>query len=87
MRTACLCLLALLAFGLLGPAAQQAVAQPAGLNPNRDCFTVRSCRYTSGGYYRGCVSSYSCRVCSFVRTSCRMDAGKQVCQALRCTWG
>jgi hypothetical protein len=87
MRTACLCLLALLAFGLLGPAAQQAVAQPAGLNPNRDCQTIRTCRYTSGGYYRGCVSSYSCRVCSFVRTSCRMDAGKQVCQALRCTWG
>jgi hypothetical protein len=87
MRTAYLCLLALLAFGLLGPSAQQAAAQSAGFNPNRDCQTIRTCRYTSGGYYRGCLSSYSCRVCRFVPASCRMDADRRVCQELRCTWG
>jgi hypothetical protein len=87
MRTASVCLLALLAFGLFAPSAQVAVAQPAGLEPNRDCQTIRSCRYTSGGSYRGCVSSYSCRICRFVRASCRMDADRRVCQELRCTWG
>lgn len=89
MRIASLFLLALLAFGfgIMGSSAQVAVAQPAGLNPNRDCQTMLTCRYSSGGHYRGCLSSYTCRVCRFVRATCRMDAGKQVCQELRCTWG
>ena len=87
MRTAYVCLLALLAFGLAGSMAQQAAAQPVGLNPNRDCQTIRTCRYSTGGYYRGCLSSYSCRVCRFMRAPCRMDAGRPVCQELRCTWG
>lgn len=87
MRIASLFLLALLAFGFMGSSAQVAVAQPAGLNPNRDCQTMLTCRYSSGGYYRGCLSSYTCRLCRFVRSTCRMDAGKQVCQELRCTWG
>ena len=80
-------LFALLAGGLLGLAAHDAAAQPANLDLNRDCQTIRSCSYSRGGVYRGCLSSYSCRVCSFVRASCRMDAGRRVCQELRCTWG
>lgn len=80
-------LFVLLAGGLTALAASEAVAQPATLDPNRDCQTIRTCSYSRGGVYRGCLSSYSCRVCRFVRASCRMDAGRRVCQELRCTWG
>jgi hypothetical protein len=75
------------ALGLLGIWGQEAAAQPAGLNLNRDCQTIRTCSYARGGIYRGCLSSYSCRVCRFMAAPCRMDAGRRVCQALRCTWG
>lgn len=79
-------LLALLAI-LVCLSVRDAVAQPANLNPNRDCQTIRTCSYARDGVYRGCLSSYSCRVCSFVRASCRRDAGRRACQELRCTWG
>lgn len=87
MRTVRTWLFALLASGLMGLAAPAAVAQPAGLDLNKDCQTIRTCRFTSGGIYRGCLSSYSCRVCRFMRAPCRMDAGRRVCQEMRCTWG
>jgi hypothetical protein len=87
MRTWRTSLFALLACGLTGLAAVEVSAQPAQLDPNRDCQTIRTCSYARGGVYRGCLSSYSCRVCRFVRASCRMDAGRRVCQELRCTWG
>lgn len=87
MRSVRTWLLALLASGLLGLSAHDAVAQPAGLNLNRDCQTIRTCSFRRDGSYRGCLSSYSCRVCGFVSTSCRLDAGRRVCQQLRCTWG
>jgi hypothetical protein len=87
MRTACLCLLAFLALGLTGLLQGRALAQPAGLNTQRDCQTIRTCNYARGGIYRGCLSSYSCRVCRFMAGPCRFDAGRRVCQELRCTWG
>jgi hypothetical protein len=87
MRSVRTWLLALIASGLLGFAGQDAAAQPAGLDLNRDCQTIRTCNFERNGSYRGCLSSYSCRVCSFVRNTCRMDAGRRVCQQLRCTWG
>jgi hypothetical protein len=75
------------ACGLLGLATHDAVAQPANLDLNRDCQTIRTCNFSRGGVYRGCLSSYSCRVCRFVPGSCRMEAGRRICQELRCTWG
>jgi hypothetical protein len=87
MRTLRTWLLALFACGVLGLPVQEAAAQPAQLDLNRDCQTIRTCSYTRGGVYRGCLSSYSCRICRFVRASCRMDAGRRVCQEMRCTWG
>ena len=86
MRTLRTWLLALLACGLLWPASE-AVAQPAGLDLNKDCQTIRTCNFTRSGAYRGCLSSYSCRVCRFVAASCRPEAGRRLCQELRCTWG
>jgi hypothetical protein len=60
---------------------------PGGLiNPGRDCQTIRTCNFSRSGSYRGCLSSYSCRVCRFVRVSCKGLRGG-TCQKLRCGWG
>lgn len=67
--------------------APTAAAQPAGLDVNRDCQTIRTCNFARGGIYRGCLSSYSCRVCRFVSAPCRIHAGQRVCQEMRCRWG
>jgi hypothetical protein len=69
----------------IGPVAVR--AQPAGLNVGRDCQTIRTCNFGRGGGYRGCLSSYSCRICRFVRTACSIDGSRRVCQQMRCTWG
>jgi hypothetical protein len=60
---------------------------PGGvINPQRDCQTIRTCNFRRGGSYRGCLSSYSCRNCRFVRASCR-GLGRGVCRKLVCSWG
>jgi hypothetical protein len=60
---------------------------PGGLiNPQRDCQTIRTCNFRKGGSYRGCLSSYSCRACRFVRVPCKGLRGG-TCQRLRCGWG
>jgi hypothetical protein len=87
MRTVRMSLFALLATGIFILGAQGASAQQAGINPNRDCQTIRTCNFARGGVYRGCLSSYSCRMCRFMAAPCRMDAGRRVCQEMRCTWG
>lgn len=61
-------------------------AQVAPVDGQRDCHTVRNCRFTPGGSFRGCISAYTCRTCRPVRTSCPGLKGR-VCQELRCTWG
>ena len=56
--------------------------------PERDCQTLLTCKFQKGGSYRGCVSSYSCRYCSFVKARCTQpNASGKVCRELRCTWG
>lgn len=61
---------------------------PGGLiNPGRDCQTILNCNFTRGGRYRGCVSSYSCRTCSFVPSRCSIAGKRGKCQELRCSWG
>jgi hypothetical protein len=75
---------AVVAAGISGRAFAQ--EGPGGLiNPQRDCQTIRTCNYRRGGSYRGCLSSYSCRVCRFVRVACR--GGRGTCEKLRCSWG
>jgi hypothetical protein len=81
----------MLASALAGSAVLSGVSAqegPGGLiNPQRDCQTIRTCNYRRGGSYRGCLSSYSCRVCHFVRTSCRGLGRHRLCRKLVCTWG
>lgn len=86
MRNARTWMLALAACGVL-TFANQGAAQPAPGASQRDCQTIRTCNFGRGGSYRGCLSSYSCRVCSFVRASCYVDGSRKVCQEMKCRWG
>ena len=62
--------------------AQQAV----GIDPGRDCQTVRTCNFSRTGRVRGCLSSYTCRTCRMVTARCTL-AGRSRCQEVVCTWG
>jgi hypothetical protein len=62
--------------------AQQAV----GIDPGRDCQTVRTCDFSRTGRVRGCLSSYTCRTCRLVTARCTL-AGRSRCQEVVCTWG
>ena len=87
MRTARASLFMLLLIGGIAGAGA-AMAQPALLDPQRDCQTIRTCNFARGGIYRGCLSSYSCRVCRMVAARCRIGGGpRRLCQELRCNWG
>jgi hypothetical protein len=77
----------LAACGLLALAASGLSAQLVPANPQRDCQTIRTCNFTRGGVYRGCLSSYSCRICRFIRSACSIDGTRRICQQLRCSWG
>jgi hypothetical protein len=84
-----LAMLAMVFVAALAVAPDVTLAQegPGGLiNPQRDCQTIRTCNFRRGGSYRGCLSSYSCRVCHFVHVSCK-GLGGGTCQKLRCGWG
>jgi hypothetical protein len=87
MRKFGLCALTLAAAFVVAPGNARAQEGPGGLiNPQRDCQTVRTCNFKEGGSYRGCLSSYSCRVCRFVNVSCK-GMGRGTCRKLRCGWG
>jgi hypothetical protein len=61
--------------------------QPGAFNQGRDCQTVRTCNFTRSGDVRGCLSSYSCRVCRMVATRCALPGAAGRCEQLRCNWG
>ncbi len=87
-RTLAVATIAGLMWGLGGAIGAQAQVGPGGLiNPNKDCQTIRRCNFARGGRFRGCVSSYSCRTCRFVRASCTIGGKRRTCRQLRCTWG
>jgi hypothetical protein len=88
MKIARISMFALLACGSLAMLASAASAQlvPPGAS-QRDCQTIRTCNYARNGSYRGCLSSYSCRVCRFVRTACSIDGTRKTCQQVKCAWG
>jgi hypothetical protein len=78
--------LALLAAGTLvqlGPADAQIVPTP---DPGRDCQTVRTCNFSRTGAVRGCLSSYTCRVCRMVRSRCTIGNAR-ICERVVCWWG
>ena len=79
---ACVLLLGLV--GLVPAAfAQQAIA-PGGAQ--RDCQTVRTCNFSRTAAVRGCLSSYTCRICKTVRARCDIG-GARICERVMCSWG
>jgi len=72
--------------GVTGTAIAQ-VGPDGAINPSRDCQTIRTCRFKKGGDFRGCISTFSCRVCRFVTARCRIAGKSQNCRRLRCSWG
>lgn len=77
--------LMLLAAGALVVSPPRAEAQT--VNPGRDCQTITTCQFRRGGSYRGCLSSYSCRVCRYVASSCVIGGTRRRCHKSVCTWG
>ena len=89
MRFAALIMVSLFGAGLFGAEAASAQALP-GANPQgRDCQTVRTCNFSRRAAVRGCLSSYTCRTCRLVATSCTVgpNVGQRLCQEMRCGWG
>jgi hypothetical protein len=68
------------------PASAQST-QGNGVDPQRNCQTIRSCRFERGGSFRGCLSSYTCRTCRPVTARCEIGGRSQNCQRMICTWG
>lgn len=65
----------------------EAQSSANGVSARRDCQTIRTCRFERGGSYRGCLSSYTCRVCRLVKARCEIGGRRENCQEMRCTWG
>lgn len=68
-----------------------ASAQVVGTDPrNRHCQTLLTCNFSRSGAYRGCLSSYTCRVCRPEPVRCKasdLASGRTRCTELVCTWG
>jgi hypothetical protein len=60
---------------------------PGPANAQRDCQTLRTCQFSKGGSFRGCLSSYSCRSCRFVPAKCSVGGTSGACQRQVCDWG
>ena len=60
---------------------------PNGIGDPQRCMTIRKCQFQRGGSFRGCISTYSCRVCRFVEARCEISGRTQNCREMRCTWG
>ncbi|WP_334145469.1 hypothetical protein [Hyphomicrobium sp.] len=81
-------LMLILGAGLWGAGHGWAQEGPGGsINPGRDCQTIITCNFKKGGSYRGCLSSYSCRVCRFVASGPTIGGTRKRGHASVCTWG
>jgi hypothetical protein len=74
----------LLGLAIMTPATAQ---QAAGIQPQRDCQTVRTCNFARNGAVRGCLSSYTCRTCRFVPARCSVAGRTANCREMVCSWG
>lgn len=78
----------LAAAAVLSPGPSYAQEGPGGgINPGRDCQTITTCNFRKGGSYRGCLSSYSCRVCRYVASNCAISGTRKRCHTSVCSWG
>lgn len=87
MRTSLFGLLSLAVVAATSMAVTADTARAQTVNPGRDCQTITTCQFRKGGSYRGCLSSYSCRVCRYVASSCVIGGTRKRCHRSVCTWG
>lgn len=59
------------------------VESKTGLEAGKVCMVVRSCNFSRRAAVRGCLSSYSCRQCDFVKRC----SGRRCEWRSRCGWG
>ena len=71
------------ASALMSLFASPAVRAKTGLEAGKFCTVVRSCNFSRKAEVRGCLSSYSCRQCDFVK---RCANGRCEWRS-RCGWG
>lgn len=81
-------LLSVSAFGAALPAAPvppltSVVQVKSGLAAGKLCTVVRSCNFSRRAAVRGCLSSYACRQCDFVKRC----ANGRCAYVSRCGWG
>ncbi len=65
------------------PAAAASLHLVQGLEAGKICQVIRSCNFRRSAKVRGCLSSYSCRQCKFVK---RCSDGRCEWQSV-CSWG
>ena len=76
--------LATLAAGVL----PMAPVMAAGLESGKICQVIRTCNFARGASVRGCLSSYSCRDCSFrKRATVTVNGIRRTEWRSVCTWG
>jgi len=64
------------------------LASAAGLEAGKDCHVILTCNFRRNASVRGCLSSYSCRQCSFVRRSVvSIDGIRRSEWRSSCDWG
>jgi hypothetical protein len=60
----------------------------AGLEAGKDCHVILSCNFRRNASVRGCLSSYSCRQCEFVRRAVvTIDGIRRTEWRSSCDWG
>jgi len=63
-------------------------ALAAGLEAGKDCHVIQSCNFARGAAVRGCLSSYSCRQCTFApRSVVTIDGVRRTEWRSTCAWG
>jgi len=73
---------------LMAMSAPARLAAAAGLEVGKDCHVILTCNFRRNASVRGCLSSYSCRQCSFVRRSVvSIDGVRRSEWRSSCDWG
>jgi len=84
MRPASLVLLS--AITMLSPGTP--LVQAAGVEVGKDCHVILTCNFKRNASVRGCLSSYSCRQCEFVkRAVVSIDGLRRTEWRSSCDWG
>lgn len=79
-------IVAVFALAMLAAGGSALAQEPGGVDPQRNCQTLRTCNFSRGGSFRGCISTYSCKACRFVPGKCSVGASMGICYRQVCDW-